>query len=97
MWTLGDRLRKARDAAGLNQDQLADELGISRRSITNYERGQATPIRSILIVWAMRCGVPFEWLADGTHPGGGGEEQVEPISRCTRPLLAPVFDLTAAA
>ena len=34
----GKRLRKFRKAAGLTQNQLAQELGVSRRIIDYYER-----------------------------------------------------------
>lgn len=67
-WSQGDRLRKARDSAGLDQDDLAMELGVSRQAISKWENG--APIkRAYVKVWAVRCGVPFEWL-DDTAPTG---------------------------
>lgn len=61
-WTLGDRLRKAREHAGLKQTELADEIGIGRSSIINYESDKAVPPRPVLLAWAVRCAVPYEWL-----------------------------------
>lgn len=63
-WTMPDRLRKAREHAGLHQTELAAALGISRASISNYESGRTSPPRPTLMVWAMRCGVPLSWLED---------------------------------
>lgn len=71
MWTLADRLRKAREFAGLTQGELADEVGISRRSVSTYESGAQTPNRPVVLSWAMRCNVRMEWLVgdDGPKPG----------------------------
>lgn len=65
-WTLGDRLRKARETAGLNQTQLADELEIARNSVGRYESGNYDPPRTVIIAWALRTGVDFGWLL-GDH------------------------------
>jgi transcriptional regulator with XRE-family HTH domain len=74
-WTLADRLRKAREHADLDQSDFADQVGISRRSVTNYEKGHSSPSRPVLLAWAMRTGVAMEWLSKGTTHGGpdGGE------------------------
>jgi transcriptional regulator with XRE-family HTH domain len=64
-WTLGDRLRKAREASGLNQTELAEITGISRRSISKYELGEAEPRRPQILAWAMATGVATAWLEQG--------------------------------
>jgi len=71
-WTLGDRMRKAREHAGLKQAELAEEIGVGRTSIVNYESGSTTPSRPVLLSWALRCGVSFEWLADTGPSTWGG-------------------------
>ncbi len=38
-----EKLKNARTAAGLTQQQLADSLGVSLRTITNYETGDRYP------------------------------------------------------
>jgi transcriptional regulator with XRE-family HTH domain len=68
-WTLGDRLRKAREHAGLMQAELAAKIGISRASIINYETGRHIPSRPVLLSWALSCGVDLGWLA-GEPPTG---------------------------
>jgi len=70
-WTLPDRLRKAREVAGLNQSELGAVTGISRRSVSSYESGEATPRRPVLIAWAMATGVPLSWL-EGDDGGPAG-------------------------
>ena len=43
-------------------NEMARELGASRTTISNYLHGRTQPRRSDLITWALRCGVPFDWL-----------------------------------
>jgi transcriptional regulator with XRE-family HTH domain len=61
----GDWLRKAREHAGLEKQQLADEIGIHRASVARYESGEQRVKRPVLIAWAMVTGVPLEWLETG--------------------------------
>ena len=39
----GDRIRDARKASGFTQRQLADRLGVSNTSISNWEKGFSRP------------------------------------------------------
>lgn len=54
---LGRRMRELRTAAGLSQDQLADRIGMERRSIQRYERGERDPRFSDLVLIADALGV----------------------------------------
>ena len=38
-WSIEDRLRKARDLTGLDQDEFAELIGVSRGTVSSYERG----------------------------------------------------------
>ena len=64
-WTMADRLRKARESAGLEQRELAADIGVSRNTVHNYERGRVVPRRPVVLAWAIRTGVPVSWLWDG--------------------------------
>ena len=66
-FSVGDRLRKARETAGMSQEEFADEVGISRRTIGRYEAGNESK-RSIVLLYSMRTGVPTEWLETGCTP-----------------------------
>lgn len=37
---LGTRIRRAREAAGLKQEDLAQRLGVTTRTVGNWERGR---------------------------------------------------------
>lgn len=76
-WSVPDRLRKAREHAGLEQGELAESIDVSRTTVSNYERGHVNPRKIVVRQWALRTGVPFEWLMYGTEdprpvdPDGG--------------------------
>lgn len=49
---LGVRLQTARRLTGLTQTQLADVLGISRKSVFRFESGEGTPSPALIGAWA---------------------------------------------
>jgi DNA-binding XRE family transcriptional regulator len=72
LWTLGDRLRKAREQAGLRQDDLAAILGLSSATISNYEKGLRHPRGGELALierWAEETCVDRDWLLGAHNPG----------------------------
>jgi transcriptional regulator with XRE-family HTH domain len=64
-WTLAERLKKARQLAGMEQAQLAEAVGVSRVSISNYELGKTEPTVTTFVLWAEATGATLEWLAEG--------------------------------
>ena len=64
-WTVGDRLRKARENIGLDQAHFAGRSGISRNTINNYEKGHTAPNPIYLERWADVCGVDLDWIVQG--------------------------------
>lgn len=73
-FNLADRLRKAREVTGLGVVEFADEVGISRNSVRNYETGVTVPRPVILRAWSLRTGVPAEWLETGIAPSSGEDD-----------------------
>lgn len=65
-WTVADRLRKAREHAGMKQSELAEEIGVSRNSISNYESSVVAPRRIVLNAWSRATKVPLAWLMTGS-------------------------------
>ncbi|WMM74274.1 helix-turn-helix transcriptional regulator [Rhodococcus pyridinivorans] len=72
-WTLSDRLRKAREVAGLTQSEIADRLELTRRTVGSYESGERAPKRTTIAAWAMATAVPVTWLETGTAPSPDGD------------------------
>jgi transcriptional regulator with XRE-family HTH domain len=64
-WTTGDRLRKAREAAGIRSQEMANKLRVSRNSITNYERRDDGVPFVVILAWSEITGVPAAWLDTG--------------------------------
>ena len=61
-WSLQDRMRKARESAGLDQTQIGEQIGVSRVSVSSWECGRIEPKPVILMAWAMATGVDLDWL-----------------------------------
>lgn len=63
-WTTGDRLRKAREWANIESQDMAELLGVSRNTISNYEHDRTNPPLAALKAWAAQTGVDILWLID---------------------------------
>lgn len=53
---LGGRVRRAREAAGLTQPELAKALGLTRSSVSNLEAGRQRPPLHLLAAIAQQTG-----------------------------------------
>jgi transcriptional regulator with XRE-family HTH domain len=65
---MADRLRKALREADLSVQEIADYLGVSRNTVGAWINGRTVPNKASLMLWAMRTGVPFDWLRTGESP-----------------------------
>ena len=83
-WTLVDRLRKSRLLADLDQGQLAEAIGVSRNTVSNWETGRSEPTATHFIRWAQATGVTLDWLAEGLNAETASTE-VEAVSGSVRP------------
>lgn len=60
--SLPDTIRTLRRAAGLSQEQLADQLGVSRQAVTKWETGIGTPDLENVVAVARLFGVTVDAL-----------------------------------
>lgn len=67
---MADRLRKSVRHTDLSVEELAEELGYSRQSVSAWTSGRSTPRRSVLLAWSMRTGYDVGWLETGAAPAG---------------------------
>lgn len=74
-WTVGDRLRKARESVEFEQAELAEAIGVSRATVSNYEGGRVAPRKIMLNAWALATGVPVEWLRSGVVPSNPDDDE----------------------
>jgi transcriptional regulator with XRE-family HTH domain len=70
-WDLADRMRKALRTADVGVQEMAEYLGVGRNTVSTWINGRIIPSRQSVRLWALRTGVPFEWLETGQAPDGG--------------------------
>lgn len=93
-WDIADRMRKALRVRNIGVQDMAEYLGVSRNTVSTWINGRITPSQQTMRLWAIRTGVPYEWLRDGEQqnspgPDGGAEavgggvrrEGIEPPTR----------------
>ncbi|AEL98197.1 transcriptional repressor [Mycobacterium phage BigNuz] len=74
-WDLADRLAKSLRFSGVSVQEMADHLELHRNTISGWMNGRGkTPKRAMLIAWAFKTGVPYEWLANGVESPDNGPD-----------------------
>lgn len=69
---MAQRLVDRRKAAGLSQEALAAQLGVSRQAVSKWERSESSPDTDNLIALAALYGVSLDELLYGEAAGDGG-------------------------
>lgn len=69
--TFGDRLATAREAAGLNQSQLARRLGVKLATLRGWENDVSEPRANRVQMLAGMLNVSLAWLLTGDASEGG--------------------------
>ena len=59
---LKNRVKQARIAEGLSQQQLADMVGVSRNTISSIETGQFNPTAKLALILCIALDRKFEGL-----------------------------------
>lgn len=69
-WTFGDRLRKARRVIGINVEQLAETVGVSKAAVSQWETGATTPrsVNAVARRIELAYGIPAAWLLGQETP-----------------------------
>jgi transcriptional regulator with XRE-family HTH domain len=70
--TIGDRIRVLREAREWTQDQLAKRLGVSRASVSQWERGETKNIKNLTFLKLVgELGTTAEYLLFGRDDPSG--------------------------
>lgn len=64
--TFSDKIKRAREVANMTQQELADAVGVSKRTIASYESGGAIARRSTTAKLASALKVSVKFLSDDT-------------------------------
>lgn len=101
--TLGGRIWRARDAARLSTNDLADRLGVRSETISSWERDRAEPRTNRLFMLAAVLGVTPAWLIAGVGrgpddnmfdtPKAGLREQLELVKKLHEQTAAAIVAL----
>lgn len=76
--TIGDRIAKYRRNQGLSQEELAEKLGISRQSVSKWERNESLPEADKIPLLAQVFSITTDELLTGEEPKA---QQAPPPSR----------------
>ena len=77
--TMGQRLLALRTRAGLSQEALAEQLGVSRQAVSRWERDESAPDLYLIPVIAEIFGVTSDELLLGKRIiKNDGDEKDEP-------------------
>lgn len=63
---VGSKLREAREARGFTATFLANQIGVTRASISNYENGKRTPTENIFDAICNVLGFPGDYFIDNS-------------------------------
>ena len=100
VWGFSDKIRKARDIAGLGQKEFAARIDLNPSTLAAYETGRAAPRFNDAPTLAKRLqlltGIPADWflVIDDPNPEPTPVAPVEPNLRTTD-YHAAVTDLAA--
>jgi SOS-response transcriptional repressor LexA len=84
--SLGDRIREKRKAKGMSGQQLGDVFGISRSSVSDWERGATRPDQTKLVRLAQALDTTVEYLLENSD----GKPAV--ITQSPEPLKHTITD-----
>lgn len=89
-----EKLKALRKAHGLNQDQVADRIGVSKQSVSAYETASKVPSVDVFIRLALLYGVSVDYLVRLDPPkmldvSGLDDESLALVSALIQKLRRP--------
>ncbi|WP_433989547.1 hypothetical protein SuNHUV7_01400 (plasmid) [Pseudoseohaeicola sp. NH-UV-7] len=85
--TFGDRLAAAREAAGMDQAQMAKRLGVKQSTMRAWEDDMAEPRANRLSMLAGILNVSMMWLINGEGEGLDGPVETDTMPEDMQDLL----------
>ena len=77
---IGERLTELRKSRGLSQEELAEQLTLTRQTISKWELGQSSPDIEYVIALCELFGVSTDYLLKGEEPEPKAKEDRAPVS-----------------
>ena len=66
--TVGDRIQSLRKSKSMSQEELADQVGVSRQAVSKWESEQATPDLDKVVIMSELFEVTTDYLLKGIEP-----------------------------
>lgn len=82
--TIGQRIRECRTARGLTLQQVGDNFGINRTSVSGWERDLARPDLEKIVDLAQLLGTSTDYLLAGRTPSASRPTESWPFTRVSR-------------
>lgn len=73
-WDVADRMRKALRVSKVGVQEMAEYLDVERGTVSTWINGRIGPKTQTLRLFALKTGVPFEWLRTGQVSGSNGPD-----------------------
>lgn len=86
---IADRIQTLRKSKGISQEQLADQIGVSRQAVSKWESEQSTPDLEKVILMSDFFDVTTDYILKGIEPVSGDEKNEKPDAR--------IFSITGTA
>lgn len=92
---MGERITELRKSKGLSQEELAEQLGVSRQSVSKWETGASTPDTDKAVAMSRIFGVTADFLLTGESSNsdlssGGVVYNKNTILENAQPATAPI-------
>lgn len=84
---LNEKIIACRRRAGLSQEALAEQVGVSRQAVSKWECGDAVPEPGKILLLARTFGVTTDWLLDDTL--GEPDPRPDPLDSEPNPEPCP--------
>lgn len=65
---MADRIQYLRKAKGISQEELADQVGVSRQAVSKWESEQSMPDLDKVIAMSDFFGVTTDYILKGIEP-----------------------------
>ena len=91
----GDRLQEVRKRSGLTQEEFAEQLQVSRQSVSRWESGRSYPEMEKIIFICKRYGVTMDELFEEEEVPAPGEPPEETPRLSARTLSSELMSLYA--
>jgi len=80
---IAQRIQALRKARGLSQEELAEQIGVSRQAVSKWEAEQSQPELEKLILLSEYFGVSCDYLIKGVEPEARAEKPLFPSEGLT--------------